>query len=348
MGQIRLTNRERVQALQRFGYSAREAGFLCKSALHGGYFLRRQYAQFLGGQPGGSAAGLIEKVLDNGHAKGTTYASNTHIYHLGARPFYAALGQEDNRNRRLRQPATIKNKLMGLDFVLGQPDRQYLATEQEKLDYFAGDLQIDLAVLPIKRYAGAGQSCDRSTDRFFVEKFPIFLSPSPQAAAAPVVSFSYVDDGQAGISGFCTFLQHYALLWANLRKFEVIYVAGSDLHFDAAASAFHKFMAQFSGVQSEPADSLIGRMLQHFEARRLQENQEWASFDRAKLTRFREERREFSGEKHETLYRQWKATGGAAARIALKPQTALAPAQGMFSSCKLDHTYDLFGNGTTY
>src|ERR1039457_3697106 len=115
MSQIRLTNQERIQALQRLGYAARESAFLCPAALHGGYFLRRQYSQFLSQSPGGSAAALIEKVLDNGHAKGTTYATNTHIYHLSARPFYAALGQEDNRNRRLRQPATIKNKLMGLD-----------------------------------------------------------------------------------------------------------------------------------------------------------------------------------------------------------------------------------------
>jgi hypothetical protein len=348
MSQIRLTNPERVQALQRFGYSARESAFLCQAALHGGYFLRRQYVQFLGGQSGGSAASLIEKVLDKGHAKGTTYATNTHIYHLGARPFYAALGQEDNRNRRLRQPATIKSKLMGLDFVLGQPDRQYLATEQEKLDYFIGDLQLDRTVLPVKRYSASNQSRDHFTDRYFVEKFPVFLSPSPRTAASPVVSFCYVDEGQAGVSGFCTFLQQYAPLFVRLRQFEVIYVAASDFHFGAAASAFHKLITQFSGTPSDLRDPLIDRMCAHFEARRLHENHEWATFDRAKLVRFREERREFSEEKYEVLYRQWRANGGAVGSGASNLQTALPPAQGMFSSCRLAHNYDLFGNGTTY
>src|SRR5689334_1466191 len=129
MAQVRLTNEERIQALERLGYSEREAAFLCIAALHGGYFLRRQYAQFLGKSVGGTAAALIEKVLTKGHARGTTFAAGTHIYHLCARPFYAAIGQEDNRNRRLREPATIKNKLMGLDFVLTRPEHLYLATE---------------------------------------------------------------------------------------------------------------------------------------------------------------------------------------------------------------------------
>jgi hypothetical protein len=352
MGQIRLTNQERIQALQRLGYGVKEAAFLCLAALHGGYFLRRQYGQFLSRLPGGSAAALIAKVLDNGHARGTTYATNTHIYHLGTRPFYAALGQEDNRNRRLRQPATIKNKLMGLDFVLALPDRRYLATEQEKVDYFTGDLRLDPLLLPAKRYANSGGvgACDgESCQRYFVEKFPMFLSPSPQAATPPVVGFVYVDEGQAGLSGFWTFLQNYASLWANVRQFQVIYVAANDIHFEAAAGAFGRFLGQTLHVETVPSDPLIGRMLEHFEARRLHENRDWASFDRAKLIRFRDGGRQFSGEKFEALYRQWKAGGAAAVKAILSPQTALAaPAQGTFLSYRLEHNYDLFGNGTTY
>jgi len=40
MSQIPLTNEARHEALQRFGYTEREARFLCLAALHGGYFLR--------------------------------------------------------------------------------------------------------------------------------------------------------------------------------------------------------------------------------------------------------------------------------------------------------------------
>jgi hypothetical protein len=94
MAQIRLTIPERIQALQRLGYGPRESDFLHLAALHSGYFLRRQYCRFLGKAAGGTAAALIEKLLNQGHVKGTTFAGNVHIYHLNARPFYAALGRK--------------------------------------------------------------------------------------------------------------------------------------------------------------------------------------------------------------------------------------------------------------
>src|ERR1700730_9956359 len=148
MSQIALTNVERRQALERLGYSEREAHFLCLAALHGGYFLRRQYAQFLGCQDGGTVTQLIEKILDLRHAESATYKANTHIYHLSARPFYASLGQEDNRNRRRKELVTIKAKLMGFDFVLDHQDKEYLATEQEKVRFFQEAFQVESSTLP--------------------------------------------------------------------------------------------------------------------------------------------------------------------------------------------------------
>ena len=47
-----MTNTERIQALMGFGYTEREAAFLCIASLHGGFFLRRQYSQFTGTAPG--------------------------------------------------------------------------------------------------------------------------------------------------------------------------------------------------------------------------------------------------------------------------------------------------------
>src|SRR5258707_11863470 len=152
MSQIPLKNEEREKALQRFGYTEREAHFLCMAALHGGYFLRRQYDGFLGRPDGGNATQLVEKALAKGHAKSFAYRHKVNIYHLCARAFYSALGQEDNRNRRLRQPFTIINKLMALDFVLAHLGQKFLATEQEKLDYFAGALTIDRSAFPAARY----------------------------------------------------------------------------------------------------------------------------------------------------------------------------------------------------
>jgi len=341
MSQIRLTNAERMQALQRLGYTDREASFLCLAALHGGYFLRRQYGQFLGHPLGGTAAALVEKLLAQGHVQVATYAANANIYHLSARPFYAAIGQEDNRNRRLRQPATVKNKLMGLDFVLAHREHQYLATEQEKLDHFVGTLGLDKSLLPTKRYASQGQI----TERYFVEKFPLFITPSSHAACSPVVSFCFVDEGLADLSGFSTFLERYGPVCATLREFQLIYVATHDGHFKGAAREFARFFEGQLRAQNLAADDpLVTRLLDHFEARRLYESQQWASFDRAKLLRFRDERQEFSGEKYDALYQQWTQEGASALKKALNPAASSA-AQfcGIFTTYRLDQNYDLFG-----
>ena len=60
MSQIPMTNSDRINVLEQLGYSEREAAFLNLAALHGGYFLRRQYCEFLGKEVGGTAASLIE------------------------------------------------------------------------------------------------------------------------------------------------------------------------------------------------------------------------------------------------------------------------------------------------
>src|SRR5665213_2660936 len=131
MTQTSITESERGAALRRFGYTDSEAEFLDRAALHGGYFLRRQYIQFLGREDGGTVSQLVQKAIDKGHVRTSTWRQRTQLYHLCARPFYKALGQDDNRNRRTRQLPTIKNKIMGLDFVLAHPRHHYLATEQD-------------------------------------------------------------------------------------------------------------------------------------------------------------------------------------------------------------------------
>lgn len=182
-----------MKALEQFGYSEPEAGFLSLAALHGGYFLRRQFVAFLGRQDGGTVTQLSQKTLAQGHARTSTWRQNTQLYHLCARPFYEALGQGDNRNRRPREVTAIKNKVMGLDFVLGHRKVPYLSTEQEKLDYFTGHLRLDPSRLPSQRYRSATGGV--TTTRYFVDKYPLFVAPPPREGLAPVVSFCFVDEG---------------------------------------------------------------------------------------------------------------------------------------------------------
>src|SRR5258708_1877002 len=226
MSQVAMTTFDRIRALERFGYTEPEAGFLCLAALHGGYFLRRQYAEFLRQQDGGTVTQLIEKALDRNHAHASTYGHKMQVYHLSARPFYAALGQVDNRNRRRRQLPMIKNRIMGLDFVLAHRDYSYLATEQEKLAYFTETLQIPVSNLPAKLYHGA--KTEAATARYFLDKYPMFLSETPDLGRAPVVTFCFVDEGQVTLSHFETFLAQYRKLFASLSEFHLIYVAATE------------------------------------------------------------------------------------------------------------------------
>jgi len=342
-----MTANERVQALRRFGYSESEGTFLCLVAFHGGYFLRRQYASFIRGKDGGNVTQLVQKALAQGHLRSSTWRQNTQLYHLCARPFYEALGQGENRNRRTREVLTIKNKLMGFDFVLTHRDVWYLATEQEKLDYFTGTLKLEVSRLPAKLYRS--RKSGEATPRYFVDKYPLFLSPAREEFSAPgappVVSFCFVDEGIVSLSRFESYLTNYRSLFNSLPAFHLVYIAAKDRHFASAQRVFERFIGRDSGISMVTKMSLPDRLLQYFEARRLYENGQLESFDRAKLLRLRQERSEFSSEKHEVAYERWKATGPPLAREILGPGTASQHLiVGAFSTFLLEHNYDLFGN----
>lgn len=124
-------------ALTTFGFTERQAAFLVTVALHGGYCLRRQYAAFAGVGYGKNVRDFLDHLVARRVAARITYrADRGHIYHLFARPIYAALQQDDNRNRRHASPALIARKLMLLDYVLSHRDARWYATEREKVDFF--------------------------------------------------------------------------------------------------------------------------------------------------------------------------------------------------------------------
>ncbi len=78
--------------------------------------------------------------------------SHRRLITIGAKPFFEAIGEQDNRNRRWRQPYSVKIKLMGFEYVFADRGHQYLAMETEKLDYFSGNQGIDRSYLPGRVY----------------------------------------------------------------------------------------------------------------------------------------------------------------------------------------------------
>lgn len=168
------SNEDRIHALMNLGYLKREAEFVCLAALHSGFFLRRQYREYRGTKPGYADKHLLARLINLRHCRILTLGPRTQVCHLSSRPLYARIGEPDNRHRRMRSGLSIKVKLMALDYVLAHSEVPYLATEEEKVDFFCGRLGIGKSRLPTKTYRS--KTGETTTDRYFVEKFPVVAS----------------------------------------------------------------------------------------------------------------------------------------------------------------------------
>jgi hypothetical protein len=333
---------ERTEALKSFGYTEREAAFLTLTALHGGYFLRRQYGEYIGKEVGGTAAALVEKLLSRKHAVAMTALNNTRIYHLSSRPFYAEIGETDNRNRREHSPVFVKKRLMALDFVLANPGHRYLATEREKVDYFSGRLGIPLSDLPLKLYVSL--KTPSTTTRYFVDKYPIFLHETNSAESKSPTCFCYLDGGSETTSGFKTHLEQYSRLWRALQEFRVIYVSDTSRLFSVSEKRFASFMERLAGQSSNDKARSAKQMIEYFEARSLYEKGDFSSFSRDKLVRLRNESAQFSEPKYQALYERWKAVGAQVVFDSIAPGYRITwTCRGTFSTYLVEHRYDCFG-----
>jgi hypothetical protein len=334
-----MTNEERTEALQSLGYHGVEARFLCLAALHSGYFLRRQFLSFVAAPKGWRDDSFTEKLISRRHCQATAYRHNRMVYRLCSKPFFAALGEPDNRNRRQKQPVTIKNKLMALDFVLEHRDLHYLATETEKVEYFTTIARVPLENLPVKRYQSLRNG--QSTLRYFIEKFPIFVTGSD---GKHTVNFCYVDEGVVSTDGFETFLSHYQSLFSALTGCCVVYLAAQPNLLEKAGTLFH---TRNGRKQEPPADPLTRDLLAYFEMRRRYEARDFSGFNTARIVRYREQKRRFADFGFDDLYQRWLLEGDAA--VLRKPSANGASSHSLsspvvrFDTYLLRHNYDLFG-----
>jgi hypothetical protein len=328
-----MTDAERIRALQGLGYDEREARFLAVAALHGGYFLRRQFESFAQLKRGRVSGEFLRKTVKAGHARVNVYANRTEVYHLFARPFYRAIAEEENRNRRSRPPLSIKAKLMALDYVLGHRSHHYLATEQEKVDYFVLTLGIDSSKLPAKTYPSGAR--ELGTRRYFVEKYPLFLSTSP-LSASPVVSLCYVDEGVLSTTGFESFLNRYRRLFTALRRFRLIYVAAEQLHLRSAERKFLHFCEELSFPERCRLGGILG---DYFWLRYLLDTSQWALLDTAGLNRLGDLTRRFRSSPMDQRFEDWKEELAAA--------QGSGPVGADFETVRLPYHYDIFGTTGT-
>jgi hypothetical protein len=230
------------------GYTERELSFLELAATWSGYFLPRQFQQFIDRRPGATTDAFLNRLVRNGHASVTTHRRNTHLYHLCSRPLYNALGQENNRHRRQRPPYQIRTKLMSLDFALGNTKLDFLTTEAAKVAFFSS-AGIPEELLPQKRYTSERQQ----TLRYFVGKMPIYTGGD-----GPGVYFTFVDGGAFNAADFDRFLTEHRPLFEALSGFGLVYVTTREAFGTAAKSRLERFFFRQAGL-SEHARAGISR-----------------------------------------------------------------------------------------
>jgi hypothetical protein len=174
------------------------------------------------------------------------------VYHLFSKTLYRQIDRENLRNRRRHSTEFIRTRLLLLDFVLANQVYDYLETEDDKVRLFCDELAIPKKALPAKAYEGV--SSPEPTLRYFVDKFPLFLA-STNGSFSPVVTFSYVDPGQASLAGFANHLNAYSSLFRHLRSFVLVYVAPFTAHFTRAEQCF-------SSLVTTPSQAGVSRELE--------------------------------------------------------------------------------------
>ncbi len=323
-----MTPSERGKALEALGYSRPGAEFLSLVAVHSGYFLRRHYEASAQVGRGGSSVRFLRRAIHAGHIRSTRFSNRTEVYRLFAREIYRAIGEGDNRNRRSRPVFSIKAKLMALDFMLANRESAFLATEAEKLEYLCDKLGIPLDRLPHKTY---GARALDETCRYFVEKYPIFLSESgPPTPATP--TFCYLDEGVLSTSGFTTFLRRYRRLFVALRRFDLVYIAADHRPFRRAWLAFDRFVDSLARPESM---ALSGEVGEYFRLRWLLETRQYRLLDKEKLDQLRELSAQFRHPKIESRFREWAEE--------MRVADERGPVRARFEPYFLRRSYAIFG-----
>jgi hypothetical protein len=233
---------ESIAVLKGFGYSQREAEFLYIVAAHSGFFLQRQFTQFVDVAGRGPATYFIKRAIEKQHVREHLPERGTQkIYHLFSRTVYGAIGKDNSRHRRPGRYGMLEKagvRLLTLDFILANPDRLYLEEENDKVDYFIRQQSLKAEILPVKVFPGAE---GKETRRYFFENFPIFLTPTD---ASPVVNFTYIEDDIRSIQTFASFVDRYRPLFEALaNRFKLIFVSNSAQSFQLARNAFARSLS---------------------------------------------------------------------------------------------------------
>ena len=188
-----------LAGLRAFGYTETEARFLYLVAVHSGYFTVRQFLDSTHAKSGKRDLRFIEKLFRLGHATAQRYTRRSLVYHLCSRRIYEAIGKAHLRNRREHELDYIKTRLLGLDFILANPEDRYFETPEEKRRYLIERFKLSESLFSSSN--GNGKAIT------FSEGFPACVAyPAPDYM--PVVTFTYVDPEHRNLDRYIRALAH--------------------------------------------------------------------------------------------------------------------------------------------
>ncbi len=305
---------ERTAIFRRFGYRERQARFLVMAALHGGYFLRRQFQAFVGRGHGSVTVDFLRAVVSRDHAIASRLNTGMQIYHLIAKTLYAALGLPQCRNQRRHEISAIRRRVMALDFVLSRPAWTFLATERDAVTYFVDKHQIPLALLPSTQYPSAIGHRSRTNTHYFSEGYPIGVAPD-----GSTIALAYVDDADLTKAGFERFLRRYHLLCERVAAaVEFVFVTGIDGQSPLAERVFACTYQPAMASLPAAGAATLSDVLAYLRARQRVDEGALHGLQPHELDELRTCLQRFSGPVADEWYRRWHAGGDAAVHDGFK------------------------------
>jgi hypothetical protein len=163
----------RVNALSDLGFTERQREFLVTVMVHSGCFLERQYWAFTGTVRGQNSREFMARLANRGFVRVIEPGPvrRGRLYHVHHKPLYEAIGQADNRNRRLRIVGRMVERVMILDAVLGDRRCWWLSPADDKWKFCC--LLRDNYLRPEDYPHIAFGSGRQRTIRSFPDKLPI-------------------------------------------------------------------------------------------------------------------------------------------------------------------------------
>ena len=323
-------NRDPIPGIEKLGYTLREASFLYLVAAHSGYFLRRQFAQFIDRVDGAMATHFLRKAEARGHVHVLGCGQHRQVIHVGGKAIYRLLGNEDSQNRRIKGEEEIQRRLMVLDYALENLSTNFLISEQQKVGFFHQQWAIPLAKLPQVAFRSADGRTQ--TIRYFIERLPVEALKAN--ANQPSARFLYIDTGAATVKPFRRFLESHGSLFDALTELELVYVAAAEENFAEAEQEFYRRFPADAATKKFPRG--IEHFLAYLKARQMWDGKN-NSVPLEQWALLREGIELYAMPKHEVMVAQWKA--GAVREPTLRVEFSARTGMRRFTPYRLEVSY---------